>query len=149
MPDRLIQPVSVFERSLVLSLIATICLAWPAVAGDVQVRVTGLKNAEGDVRVAICTEDEFLSARCTLSGVGAASASSVTILNVPPGRYAVQAFHDENGNGRLDRTSLRRPLEGLGFSRDAPMRFGPPRYRDAVVEVPPDGGTLSLTMRYY
>lgn len=52
-------------------------------------------------------------------------------------------------DGHLDRKWFGRPAEGLGFSRDAPMRFGPPRYRDAVIEVPSAGRELSLTMRYF
>ncbi len=136
-------------QSLILGVIATICLASPAAPGDVQLRILGLRNTGGDVRAAVCNEGEFLASRCALRGTAAASAGAIVIKDVPPGQYAVQAFHDENGNGLLDRTSLGRPAEGMAFSRDAPMRFGPPKYRDAVVQVPPEGGILSITMRYF
>jgi uncharacterized protein (DUF2141 family) len=53
---------------------------------------------------------------------------AITFANVAPGRYAVALFHDENANGRLDKV-LMVPKEGFGFSRDAPVRFGPPRFR--------------------
>ena len=73
----------------------------------------------------------------------------MTLSGVPAGVYAVQAIHDENDNLELDLGFARRPLEGMGFSRDAPMRFGPPRFADAAIELRDPGGTLSLKMRYF
>ena len=109
----------------------------------------GLRNTTGTLRVAICRSETFLEPSCARTGVAPAGAGTVRIADVPPGQYAVQAFHDENGNGRLDRGFVGRPLEGMGFSRDAPMRFGPPRFPDAAIEVPPRGGALALTIRYF
>ena len=63
---------------------------------------------------------------------------------VPKGRYAISLFHDENGNGRLDKKLLM-PSEGYGFSRDAPVRFGPPRFAAAAFAV--DGGEQRQTIR--
>ena len=40
------------------------------------------------------------------------------------GRYAVQAFLDENGNGEVDRALFGIPKEGVGFSNDAKIRLG-------------------------
>ena len=119
----------------------------PALAADVTVRVLGLRSAEGAVRVAICPEDRFTRAACPYTAAMPATRPAVTVPGVPDGIYAVQAFHDEDGDGRLDRRGLR-PSEGLAFSNDAPMRMGPPRFRDAAVRVRGDG-MLTLTMRYY
>lgn len=133
----------------IVCTVAAICLGTAGAAGDVEVRVQGLRSGDGVLRVALCGEGDFLKARCGLGGRAAAAEGSVVVRDVPAGRYAIQAHHDENGDGRIDRGGLGRPLEGLGFSRDAPMRFGPPRYADAVVEVPASGGSLRLTMRYF
>ncbi len=63
----------------------------------------------------------------------------VAIDGVAPGRYAVQAFHDENGNGRPEI-----PPEGFGFGNDAPF---PPTFDGAAVKV--DGPTAArLAMSY-
>jgi uncharacterized protein (DUF2141 family) len=51
--------------------------------------------------------------------------------DLPDGEYAVAAFHDENGNGKLDANFLGIPKEGVGASNDAKGHFGPPRYADA------------------
>ena len=129
--------------------VGTICRGAPAAAGDVEVRAEGMRSGAGDLLVAICSERTFLRRGCERGARGPADASAVTVPDVPPGRYAVQAYHDENGNGQLDRDRFGRPLEGLGFSRNAQMRFGPPRFADAAVQVPSRGGVISLKMRYF
>ena len=42
--------------------------------------------------------------------------SSVTFAGLPKGRYAVNALHDENKNGKIDK-GLILPIEGIGFSK--------------------------------
>ena len=118
-----------------------------APAADVTVRVLGLRSAEGAVRVAICPEDRFTRTDCPYAAAAPAARPAVTLPGVPDGVYAVQAFHDEDGDGLLDRRGLR-PSEGLAFSNDATMRMGPPRFRDAAVRIRGDG-MLTLTMRYF
>jgi len=45
---------------------------------------------------------------------------SVLILKgLPKGKYAVQIFHDENKNGKMDFNFMGIPKEGYGFSNDA------------------------------
>ena len=125
-------------------------LASPAASERVRVEVAGLRSDAGLLRAAVCTRDEFLRPRCSHAGASPAGEGQVTIEGVPEGRWAVQVFHDEDGDGDLDRQG-RRPLEGMGFSRDARMRFGPPRFADAAFAL--DGGpgdaVVRLTMRYF
>jgi uncharacterized protein (DUF2141 family) len=120
-------------------------------AADVTVRVENLRNDSGSVLVAICTADRFLGPDCRHRGRGKArtGAAEVTVGGVPPGSYAVQAIHDENDNLELDRNLVGMPREGVGFSRDAPMRLGPPRFSDAVVRIGGDGAPITLSMRYF
>lgn len=129
-------------------LAAAFCIP-PAIvaAGDLTIRVAGLRSADGEVLVALCTPETFTERTCAING-RAPAGRDVTLRDVPPGVYAAQAVHDENGDGDLNR-GLLLPLEGVGFSRDAPMRRGPPRFEDAAVRVGPEGGTLDLTMRYF
>jgi uncharacterized protein (DUF2141 family)/uncharacterized membrane protein len=47
---------------------------------------------------------------------------------VPAGKYALQMFHDENGNGQMERNFLGLPTEGYGFSNNAKATFGPPPF---------------------
>lgn len=79
-----------------------------------------------------------------------APAGSVVELDfgqVPAGRYAISLFHDENGNGKLDR-SLMMPREGYGFSRNAPVRMGPPSFASAAFTLASQPEHQSIRMRY-
>lgn len=58
--------------------------------------------------------------------------------NVPPGRYAVKSFADENGNAKLDTNLFGLPTERYGFSNNARGRMGPPGFDAAAVEVDAD-----------
>jgi uncharacterized protein (DUF2141 family) len=44
---------------------------------------------------------------------------TVTLKNLPPGRYAIESYQDVNGNGRMDTSWIGIPEEPYGFSRDA------------------------------
>lgn len=119
----------------------------PALAGDVTVTVDGLRNGAGLIRAAVCPQATFTKPGCPYVAAARASAGRVTVRGVPDGVYAVQVFHDEDADGQLDRPGFW-PTEGLGFSRDAPMRLGPPRFRDAAVRVRGDGA-IRLNVRYF
>jgi len=66
---------------------------------------------------------------------------------VPAGRYAISLLHDENGNGKADMT-LFLPKEGFGFSRDAPVRMGPPSFNSAAFVVGDTAIQQTIRMRY-
>ena len=59
----------------------------------------------------------------------------VVFEDLPPGRYAIAVFHDENGNAMFDQGLFGIPLEGFGFSRDAEVMFGSPSFDDAAFAV--------------
>ncbi|SHJ01676.1 DUF2141 domain-containing protein [Wenxinia saemankumensis] len=142
-------PSGPFRRRATL---AVALLAFPALAAaqTVSVEVSGLRSGAGIVYAALCTEAEFTQPSCAWTGSAPAAAGpvTVTIEGAPPGTYAVQVIHDENGNGTLDRSGFL-PDEGMGFSRDAPMRMGPPRFADAAFELGPGGARVPLTLRYF
>lgn len=61
--------------------------------------------------------------------------AQVVFLGLPPGRYALRAFADENGNTKLDTNMLGIPTERLGFSNDAKGTMGPPGFDAAALPV--------------
>lgn len=79
--------------------------------------------------------------------VPAANGETVRFNDVPQGRYAIALFHDENGNGRMDKMMML-PKEGFGFSRDAPLQFGPPRFGAASFQVGPTQIRTAIKVRY-
>jgi uncharacterized protein (DUF2141 family) len=137
------------KRLALMGLLA----AAPAQAepGVVTVTISGVRSNAGHVLVAICDRATFLQPTCRYAGKAAATPGTVTVrvTGVPPGVYAAQAFQDENDNGKIDRNFLGIPREGLGFSNDAKMRFGPPSFDDAAFTLGPNGGLIAFALRYF
>ncbi len=116
-----------------------------------QVTVTNVRSDRGRVRVAVCPRASFLQPSCAWHAFAPAHVGSVvvTVSGLPLGVYAVQSYLDENDDGKINRSLLGIPTEGLGFSNDAPMRFGPPSFDDAAIRLGSAGGAVSLRLRYF
>ncbi|MFC3174953.1 DUF2141 domain-containing protein [Novosphingobium bradum] len=119
-----------------------------------SVTVSGLHSARGQVLACIasapahfpeCGKDP--GARRLAIPVGPGGTVSFDFGPLAPGRYAVSLFHDENANGKLD-TMLMIPREGFGFSRDARVHFGPPRFDAAAFAMSAAPLHLAIRMRY-
>jgi uncharacterized protein (DUF2141 family) len=116
-------------------------------SAELSVLVSGVSNDRGHVVIDVCTRAEFLGPRCSYHGATPAKPGTVIVnVAVAPGNYAIQAYHDENDNLTVDRNFLGVPNEDIGFSNNAPMRFGPPRFDDAEVIVPPEGIRTALQL---
>lgn len=121
-----------------------------SLAAEVSVEVHNVESAHGRVLVALCTPDNFLERRCSYGAATEAEpgVTTVVVAGVPAGTYAVQAFHDADGDSVIGRNFLGRPTEGIGFGNDAAMRFGPPTFEDAAVTVAEPASETSLSLRY-
>lgn len=73
--------------------------------------------------------------------------TEVVLNGLPPGRYAIAAFHDVDADGTLTLWPIGVPREAYGFSNDARGRFGPPPFDEVAIEVPSTGARQSLTLR--
>ena len=107
-----------------------------ALAATIEVHVSNVSNAKGQIRVAVCDQERFLK-QClhTASAPAQAGETVLKVGQVPAGTWAVLAYHDENDNAELDRNMIGIPKEDYGFSRDAASRFGPPKFQDAAITV--------------
>jgi uncharacterized protein (DUF2141 family) len=125
--------------------------AAPAHAASVEVTVTNVRSALGHVRVAICTKETFLTPTCQVhrSVPSMQGTTVVRFEDVPPGEYAAQAYLDEHDWGEVRRDLLGMPENGIGFSNDAPMRFGPPKWDDARFAVGATPVRVSVNLHYY
>ena len=79
--------------------------------------------------------------------VAAAQAASIRLNGLAEGNYALSVIHDENGNGRLDR-SLGIPREGFGFSRNPRIRMGPPSFDEVRFALAAAGARQIVRMKY-
>jgi uncharacterized protein (DUF2141 family) len=119
-------------------------------AATVEIHVAGVAQGKGKVNVAVCDRERFLKqclyAASVPAQLDAAGETVVAVHGVPPGTWAVLAYHDENANGQLDRNFIGIPRENYGFSRDARGRFGPPGFDDAALPVAEPITTASVRL---
>jgi uncharacterized protein (DUF2141 family) len=125
--------------------------AGPAAAAPIEVTVTGVHVATGSVRIDVCTRGTFLRGNCPFSAAAPArvGATVVTIPDVPPGVYALQAYHDRNDNGVLDQGLFGVPKEGLGFSRDASVGLHGPKFDAAAITHEDAPQSLTIRLRHF
>jgi uncharacterized protein (DUF2141 family) len=133
-----------------LALLLALAVAAPAQAGDLVVTIDGLRSDKGNVRLGLFRKEGWLDDARTVGHavVKAALPTRIVMPDVPPGVYGIAVFHDENANGKHDTNFFGLPLEGYGFSRDAPIMLGPPKFDDAMFEVTGQGAELRFRMRY-
>jgi len=132
-------------------VVATAPLVLGALApAELILEVRDLRNTNGLVHICLTQDPQHFpdcqgDPQALRRTVPAAQAGRITLSWVS-GQYALALVHDENGNGRLD-TFLGIPREGYGFSRNAPVRFGPPRFDDARFTLQGQQ-TMVVNMRY-
>ncbi|MET4132496.1 uncharacterized protein (DUF2141 family) [Porphyrobacter sp. MBR-155] len=140
--------------ALMLAGGGALAAAGPALAGDVVISVTDLRSTKGVVRACMTTREDIFpkcikdpTAHRTV--VPAGETIEIRFSGVKPGDYAIALLHDENDNGKADRALGMMPKEGYGFSRDAPVRMAPPKFKDAVFKIEEGLSRVSIRMRYF
>jgi uncharacterized protein (DUF2141 family) len=136
---------------LAAALTATLAAAGPAAAGELTVRITGVRGGEGSVHVGLWRGREGFrdDARTVRSARTPArdQAVDVTFRGLEAGRYAIIAYHDEDGDGELDRFFGMMPTEGWGLSND-PDIAGPPQFDAAAFELPAAAPVIEIPLNY-
>jgi uncharacterized protein (DUF2141 family) len=122
-----------------------------ASAADLTVEVAGLRSAAGQVLIALHNSSASFPSRwaraAAVKRVPAVSGVTVRFENVPPGRYAVIAVHDEDGDGEMTKTLIGLPVEGFGTSNN-PSFFGPPRFSSSAFDLTGDAA-ISIRIVYF
>lgn len=101
-----------------------------------QVYIKGFGNNNGKAMIALeNAENKVLQSK--IEGI---KNQEVTVYfkSLPPGKYVVRMFHDENNNHRLDTNFLGMPKEGWGCSNNVKPQFGPPKHEEMIFEVAAD-----------
>jgi uncharacterized protein (DUF2141 family) len=128
--------------------VALTLVAGPAKGETLVVHVKGVRPTGGQIQLDLYNVARKHVARQRVAAK--AGDTRIEFAGLAPGGYGVYVYHDENGNGKLDTGGLLRlPVEGYGFSNDAPVRFGPPAIADLRVDLSPGAtATTRATMRY-
>jgi uncharacterized protein (DUF2141 family) len=127
-------------------LLALPCHA--ALASKIVVTVEGMRSDRGQVMVAIFSKPEHFPDGDFADQYAKrpASTAPVTVVfdGLQPGLYALGAYHDENGNGRLDTNFFGWPIEGYALSNGIRLSFYRPRFSEAAIRL--DGSDLAISL---
>lgn len=135
------------------ALVSATSVADPPAAGILTVRVSELRSNDGQVGCALYRSaegfptDPSKAAQMRWCPIKERT-STCSFDPIPAGTYAVACFHDENGNGKLDRNFLGIPKEGTVASNHAKGSMGPPSFDKAKFSFSGADGALDLRMGY-
>ena len=93
---------------------------------------------KADVRVGLYTSVSNWLDEQPVHGMLAPATDTLTTVifeSLPSGIYGAAIYLDENRNGELDRSFIGLFKEPYGFSKEARVRMGPPRWDDAIFEI--------------
>lgn len=135
-----------------VALAAVLAASTPTLGASVQsatlnVETTGAELGGGQVFVGVCNKS-FDEADCPLGQRQPAKSGAIrfSFKDLPPGRYAIAAYHDVNANGRLDKQTFGLPAEPYGFSNDV-GRIAPPSYERALIDVREPTTSVSVRLK--
>jgi uncharacterized protein (DUF2141 family) len=115
----------------------------PLSAAELTVHITGVDEEKGgNIMVGVYeSEATFLKdngriAEARLPITDAKEGLLKIQFNLQNGKiYAIAAYHDANGNEKLDENFFGIPKEGYGFSNNARGTFGPPSFEKAAFQL--------------
>ncbi|WP_295198422.1 DUF2141 domain-containing protein [uncultured Brevundimonas sp.] len=121
----------------VLALAAALTVAAPAAPAFAADLTVAFPNAapQGQIMVAVFNSEanyggEGVPAQVAMLDA-AAGQTSVTFDGLPDGDYAVRAFHDLNGDGKMNTNPFGMPVEPFAFSNNAVGNMGPASWERA------------------
>ncbi len=127
-------------RALIAS--ALLLVSGAGHAADLEIVVTGLSSAAGNVHMALYDNpDKFPDSDGMVVEVEAPITGSTArhvFKDLAAGRYAVATYHDENDNDEFDQGFLGIPLEDYAFSSGATAFLSPPSFDAAAFRLTVD-----------
>ncbi|HUH83399.1 MAG TPA: DUF2141 domain-containing protein [Stellaceae bacterium] len=136
-------------RGIALALL--LLAASPLSAAELVITVDGIRSDRGDIRVSVyasAAEWPDKSARANDQVKKAQQGSVVFRYQLPPGIYAANGYHDENGNGKFDTSLIGLPEEGYMFSNNVSPFLSAPSFDSASFKLPREGAAISMRVQY-
>ena len=136
---------------LTLSTLSLSLFILPVSAQTVQFNIEGIQHDKGKLYIQLFKgENNFKKGEAHNVAIVNAKKGQLTVTfnDVAPGDYAIRYFHDENNNQDFDNNMFGMPIEGYGFSNNAPVNFGPPSYQQMTFKVSDVAVINSSTVNY-
>jgi uncharacterized protein (DUF2141 family) len=121
----------IFLFTFLVLLIANTSSAASESTGNLIVNISGFPSSDGFAMVALNNSEESYKggeneAIAKIKTRVIDQKAQVIFENLPYGSYGVSLYHDENGNGKMDKNVMGIPKEAYGFSNNAKGFFGKP-----------------------
>ncbi|MBD3833930.1 DUF2141 domain-containing protein [Brevundimonas bullata] len=132
----------------IFAVAALLAFASPALAqsADSRLTLTFETGETGAVMVALYDAEAAYEggAPARVARVDVAAGQHEAVFDLPAGAYGMKAFHDVNGNGKMDVNPFGMPTEPFAFSNNAVGNMGPAKWDRARFEV---SGATAQTIR--
>ena len=108
---------------------------------SITIDVSGIKERKGKLQVALFNSaegfpDKAKPFRAEALNITEDNPLQVVFKDLPAGDYSVAAYHDKNGNGKLDKNLVGIPVEDYGFSNDTRgTRMSAPSFEDTKMRI--------------
>lgn len=99
----------------------------------IMVSVKGFKNEKGKAFIRITDPAGKIVETYEKNIVG--KEVSIQLTSLKEGRYAIEVFHDENNNQKLDTATLGYPVEPWGVSNNVRPKFRAPSLEEMLINV--------------
>jgi uncharacterized protein (DUF2141 family) len=123
----------------------TVLSAEPPNSATLTIRIINARNANGLIRIALFESaegfpgDSSKALRTQPAKIDPQTLTAQAVFtDIPRGTYAVILFHDENGNGKLDKNLVGIPKEGYGASNNPTKKMRPPAFDEAKFSLASD-----------
>ena len=100
---------------------------------SLEMEINNLKSNKGPLYIRILDENENPVIVGTSSVIN--YSSKISFDSISPGKYAIQFFHDENENQKMDFNLIGIPKEKFGSSNDVKPILGPPKFEKMLFEI--------------
>ncbi len=141
------------RRLLLGVLVGSLIGAISAQADESRLIVTlkGVRDNTGQIRASIYREPETFRKEDRAIAVVSVPAQKgdlkLAFLALPPGRYAIMAYHDADSDSKLDLRFGMFPTEGYGLSNN-PKVIGPPKFADSAFELSGPETSIEIKLSY-
>ena len=103
--------------------------------GDIslEMEISNLESNKGPIYVRVLDQDENPVIVGTSPVIN--YSAEISFDSIFPGKYAIQFFHDENENQKMDFNLIGIPKEKFGSSNDVKPILGPPKFEKMLFEI--------------
>jgi len=125
-----------------------------AVASTLTVVVSGVRNADGNVALAVFSSSEgfpkedLKAVRRQVAPIGADGVARTVFGDLPAGVYAIAAFHDDDRSGKLETNFFGVPKKGYGFSNNPRPGLRAATFDEARFMVPDGESAVEIRLGY-